>query len=459
MLNEVCNNMLNESKELNLISEYYFGRNPYLDIIEAGFRKIKEICLSNRLGYLVTRRKEGEIIEEIEKATEDLFGFKTVFLDFMYSGTGAVTVFPINYVKNFKAIYKPVTTLGKYNSPMYTSEQNISAFISMDTSIFQTADMDEKEATAIYLHEIGHNFYSTNQIGYSLTIARDTIWMINHISNKEKISKELFKYLKFISIDTVAGGTTFTNMIKELKKNQLFEFLTYMQGFFFIYMRYNNIAKFLANLFLRFKSIEKTISEFLDILIKGTKFAFSNPAVVVSSIVSKDMEKFSDSFATSFGYGGHLSTALLKTSKIGPSEGAMKLIFEGNPIYDLFSIPFRIVDIFIGSHPDKASRIYDQIKMIEFELSKKDMNPKLKKELQEQLDISKQAFEEIKKYKMQKNDYSYFSNLLSCIIAHVLMTLNPINNLKNYDWMQHQFSHLNKKKNKVRRHNVFLLSI
>ena len=126
----------------------------------------------------------------------------------------------------------------------------------------------------------------------------------------------------------------------------------------------------------------------------------TNPINILNLVSGYTNEKISDNFATMYGLGDDLSSALLKMEKNGPvpTVGLIKKIPLLGWIHDISNIPFMVFITFLDPHPETAGRVANQIKYLKNELKKHDLDPKTKREIQSDLDkLEKTVNEQIRK--------------------------------------------------------------
>ena len=121
------------------------------------------------------------------------------------------------------------------------------------------------------------------------------------------------------------------------------------------------------------------------IMYKGTKFGLVD-------------EKFADQFACMYGYGAELSSAF---NKLGNTESSFTKTLKKVPIFNIVVGLGKIMyDINYNfwtmrdTHPTNIARIRYQVEQMELELKdSKEINPKMKKEMQEQLEGCKEQLD------------------------------------------------------------------
>ena len=111
-----------------------------------------------------------------------------------------------------------------------------------------------------------------------------------------------------------------------------------------------------------------------------------NPLTWIILPLGYRQERSADNFPTMYGYG---QDAISYFNKIESHKSKGM----SNPIIgialDLITTPAQIINGVFDPKPDGISRAYDQIKMLEYELSKTDLDPKMRAVIKSDLDLCK----------------------------------------------------------------------
>ena len=107
-------------------------------------------------------------------------------------------------------------------------------------------------------------------------------------------------------------------------------------------------------------------------------------------------EESADNFATMYGYGADLSTALLKLgTKDGNTSSFLMGKFDKIPILSTImhfnEMPVFILLGIIDAHPHNVNRVKDQIEMLKSELKKEDLDPKMVKYIKSDIELCEEA--------------------------------------------------------------------
>ncbi len=150
-------------------------------------------------------------------------------------------------------------------------------------------------------------------------------------------------------------------------------------------------SRFIASILIKLKSLGLKFSvkniikciDFIDLLIPYKSFISKtkNPLTWITLPVSYRVERAADNFATMYGY------SAAEISYFGKMEtnDKSKLVghfIRNNPVigimYDIILAPSKILNGVFDGSPVGISKAYDQIKMLKYELSKQDLDPKMR---------------------------------------------------------------------------------
>nr|DAO04237.1 MAG TPA: hypothetical protein [Caudoviricetes sp.] len=140
-----------------------------------------------------------------------------------------------------------------------------------------------------------------------------------------------------------------------------------------------------------------TIPELMSFILHEIGHTFSKAILDRNTKYGKVDEKFADQFAAMYGYSSELASAF---TKLGPQEYKITKTLKQVPIVNILVGIGKIMDDLsmrsniYDPHPSNRKRVIYQIEQIEHELKNtKDLDPKIRKELEEQLEICKQQLD------------------------------------------------------------------
>lgn len=438
---------------LNL-DEYYFGGNDALKRIDEAMASIK-VKVSKSDTVLVETLPEYKIIKT---ALCEVFGFDDILLDMGISGNvGEIYTMPM-YMSIAQLANVAFSGSDYYGKNKYgvcfTPKAGMVPFIRFNPRVLTAVDISPREATAILIHEVGHNFFSNDK-------ANSLFLIMAHFRN-------IFEYLvQVAAYNTVPDPYEIMMGILHpfLQSSSSNKMLIVINSFLARVPGLNVVLGFLAKLK---QSISVAYNEVMSVL-----FAYSSliyfPAYWSKQIaamgvmtafniitfgwldtvyLSYDNEKFSDNFATSYGYGPEIASGMAKFDRFQYGGGGSKTLNEmakddptGNVSWALTfgTLPIMIsTHALLDCHPATEARILDQIKMLKAELNKRDLKPETKKKIKADLEklekVEKDFFTsrpgETNSFKKWRQDSAAGTKSYGGDVREI------VNSTKDYDWKQ-----------------------
>lgn len=159
------------------------------------------------------------------------------------------------------------------------------------------------------------------------------------------------------------------------------------------------------------------LADLLDILTLGLKNITNLPKRIINKLsnpfsllilpLKYKNERIADNFATMYGYGAELSSAVLKFNSEKADIGVMK-IFNNIPVLSTIvhmnSLPVEILSTALNEHPEGVSRAVDQLALLKHELDNKDIDPKMRTKILSDIKKCEKELEKIEKLKVSLND-------------------------------------------------------
>lgn len=393
-ISTILEEQVNSRKGL-LLSEAYFGKSNKL--IEA----------SKQLDIIVGRIKQDEYYNPVgtkesrilEKCLEEQFNLESL----------TVVWLPMTFMSN--AFTFPISTT-MLTTPSSMDIKRTSDSISFKdkkgkhiniflfTSLVSVADISGPELLAVMLHEMGHNFYS-NESYILIKKASILSGFFKYIFKKNTNLADLFAALQSLLFTVTIGSRSFRKGYargsKEIKHEDaeqnrvVYEvcdaLLTVISG---------------ASLILGGVALPETLKRGIPLLKQN---------LIHSLIGGYSDEKFSDNFATIHGYGPELSSFIKKLNLSKNTLKAAKIMNDAlpKPLASLLNAQSFIVQSIMSipdCHPNNYTRVYDQAKLLRNELKNQNLNPKVKKQLMEDLENVESIYESMtqKEYFIEGNE-------------------------------------------------------
>lgn len=236
------------------------------------------------------------------------------------------------------------------------------------------------EILAIILHEIGHNFYvgPVREFGSQFLL----------FASMQDLSQAVLAQISMIIL--TEGSNAIDNIMPaDLKKSTM--------------MLMNSLGVLLS-------PVIPVIGTLNTIKMLGSLAAFLSGLLIstvaintIKAILKYDSEKYSDAFATSYGYGAELSSALSKMEHVRIPDMATANDKKKQDIIEfvnwIIKLPVRMIMSIVrpDEHPNTTGRLRNDIKYMEA-AGKKISDPKLRKEYENQLTAMYRLREQAKLY-------------------------------------------------------------
>ena len=359
-----------------VLNEAYFGKTKGVLKIEKALGALRRKYMGQ---YFSKDINLDPGIDDVCRAIEDAFGFGLVQFEVcIEAGINAFTM-PIGTSVDARGSkYMEVDTANGYR---YNKQANFAALLYITSGLFLNEAFTDAEITAIMLHEIGHNF-TTSAIDYN--------------GNLNVLNNVLVGLYTF-GVYTVAS----TNVVKRASIN----LNNYMAKTF----------RRLAEVYNSFKSVIGTwsyiIAEYLKFgeFVNGITMPFSTMVTTIASnvwsitmryalfptrfLTGYDDERFADSFATMYGYGPEMQTALEKLHDRKYSVYAMDKFISESPLIanyiDLFKLPVLFIIYAFDEHPELPARMNNACAQIEYDLKNHHYRPAMKARIKHDLKVMK----------------------------------------------------------------------
>ena len=357
-----------------VLNEAYFGKTKGVLKIEKALGALRRKYMGQ---YFSKDINLDPGIDDVCRAIEDAFGFGLVQFEVcIEAGINAFTM-PIGTSVDARGSkYMEVDTTNGYR---YNKQANFAALLYITSGLFLNEAFTDAEITAIMLHEIGHNF-TTSAIDYN--------------GNLNVLNNVLVGLYTF-GVYTVAS----TNVVKRASIN----LNNYMAKTF----------RRLAEVYNSFKSVIGTwsyiIAEYLKFgeFVNGITMPFSTMVTTIASnvwsitmryalfptrfLTGYDDERFADSFATMYGYGPEMQTALEKLHDRKYSVYAMDKFISESPLIanyiDLFKLPVLFIIYAFDEHPELPARMKNACTQIEYDLKNHHYRPAMKARIKHDLKV------------------------------------------------------------------------
>lgn len=337
------------------VNETYFGKSKELEIIEKSFDKAiqsKDKIDASSLGI-------------VAKQLQKKFGFDNVSIGIDKTpGLNAYTYIDIADIKKMK-----IKTSEGYKA----LPGNTCSILVVFSPAMLSGVLSGKELTAITLHEIGHQFASKRILNSS---------SLRYMASYIRGLSELDKIIRIASQETNSIADMFMmirRVISKLTEDAVFA------------------IKYVINTLILLKDILKTprLKDTYNLIGDSTKFSrimnyINNFDKVKKPIKVHDLEEeMADSFATIYGYGPELASALTKIEasdiddEFDPYDNSFYNLYIYIPIYTLLSY---ICTSDSGIAIQTSRRVYAQLLTLRKEMNDINTDAKTKKRILADID-------------------------------------------------------------------------
>ncbi|MCK9198160.1 MAG: hypothetical protein M0P49_00990 [Bacilli bacterium] len=419
-----------------VIQEVYFGNSSELTNLQKQFSLFRSKYINNTV-FNKKINTDPELLK-FNRMTEDFFGFKSFALIIEPELELNACTYPISYRLD--------TGLGKKylestkTGFKFKKEAGYSCLVYMNSSFIVDSRFSDREVFAIILHEIGHNFQATLNptcTGFSiiakfvniLTLIKDIIVALilpfGYAGGKSVVGD--FNALTDLTIQTTT----------KLKKEQP----ATVEMFYGI----KNIIGVGKGVFMNALIALSAIGVITNPIVSIATAIYNRlasialqPEQLIYSFFGYQGEKVSDNFASIYGYGPDISSAMLKFRPLGAGYSMLEAINETpllGHLYNLFTLPVDIIFSLFDPHPADAARANGQLKYLEVELKKSDIDPKIKKQIQEDIDSINKLIDEFTDIDME--DPYVFKRIYAAVLLKLcggdIRELFGSQNNKNFD--------------------------
>ena len=377
--------MLTLNNNIQILKESYFGKSKHLEEAERLLdnliliAKQKQDDGSFKLSETSTNKK-------LEKVLVNQFGVKDIHIDWIRTPNASMHTRP--YITQFSGVNEFINKKN-YNLTKVFKNKDKEIFITGTDSLLTSVGLTAQEILGIILHEIGHNFDTTT---LAMVTGLPVFWV-------SKFMNKVSKTIEDKKDDFVRKNSNFYDILMD---------------YLFIFSREMSFLRPITRLLPIIKPVERPDNESEMPTSKMRMIGF------IGTISTYGSERFADSFAASYGYAQHLSSALLKLEKYYKGDTSFGAIVNSTPILKTLYAYANIYDSMMRSitcgHPEDGVRIKASINKL-----KRDINdPSISKELKAEIKKDLEALEDLYDSYLKVEDMPEFKNKVS--VAHRMMS-------------------------------------
>lgn len=372
---------------LQAINEVYFGRTPSINSLFNAYCDWREPFVARSKHWTMPRKnfynEEHRIFEDM---TCKQFGFNT--FSYLVEDNNKINSYTYGAGIPVHATSKCIE-IGK-DGYRFKDEAKFNSIIRVFPALLFNPEYTSEENFAIFLHEVGHNFQ---------TAANQTIFCLSAATNIFNLMLIFMQYGPLeVLIYAAESDNTIRGLVNKfdniLYRNQVASSIMVVVNNILYALRcgmdvYNLVANFKRYLLLPINMIYSFIYRIPEFLIS-----------VVSGRAAEGYygERFADSFAASYGFGEELASALHKIGGSVTGEPTIDMLYNDIPVFShvmrLAMIPGMLLLSILDVHPSEETRCASIIKDMRRDLNDPRLDPKLKKQLQKDVDDYEKAMHE-----------------------------------------------------------------
>lgn len=344
------------------INEAYIGKTKELIAMENEISAMRK----NKMGrkYFV-----GSDTTDFDRMVENYFGFDTFALNIFQTEQYNAYTIPIDVKLDVLNAKLKKNSICDPKGFKYKKEAGYCVITCISTGLFYNENFTDGEILAIILHEIGHNFASVIDNGINLNQ-----FLLKWV--------DLVLQLVDLFIGEARGLSVNINFADKLnmKLNEII--VNRLPGLMIILGVFSSIGAMLRDAILNVFVLIGTLG-----YINVARALVSKITSIIFKPTAYTNEKIADNFVTVYGYGPELSSALLKfddKSGIFVSDLLNEIPLIGDYLA-LKDLPAEIIVSAFDEHPYGLERTQDQIRLLENELKKSNLDPKMKQKMNMQI--------------------------------------------------------------------------
>jgi len=397
----------------DVLNEAYLGKSKELKHMEDLIEKIRikyGTSGSSFHGFrtMFSNLESSEEWQELRKSFEDVFGFYSVSL-LLDSNTEFPNAFTVPMSITFDAnVRAPFAIQYKDKRIKYDKKHKFCTLIIITAPLLFTKKLSSAEILAVLLHEVGHNFDTAVLPGFLGIRILDIIMQAsNAISSKPGLIDLplVFSFLMGLFTPTRMLDNAITNAIQSNPTLQTLKKMT--MGFITLVPHSIGLIKKIIYPVLKLSAIENIITALMYIPVI---IAYK---VVYASVFSYTAETFADSFATLYGYGPELQSALIKmkTEVMDEGIGTNKALASIPIIGHWMGLNEYVWDHFASltdGHPNFNARLKTSINLLEKDLQDPRIDKKTKYQVKDDLKKLNKIYDEFNK--LSESDKDIFSD-------------------------------------------------
>lgn len=350
-----------------LLSEAYIGKTETLLEIE----KQIGIIRANVKRYTdINRSKE---VQQLNRLFEKQFGMEIFSLHVEQNNTINAYTVPVacNFDISFKDNIAKKVAGNKENGFYFKEKNGLCIICNIYLGLLSCEEITDGEILAVILHELGHNF--ADAISKTIRVANEEFVVF-------RLQYLIYTAILSLGIKAIPNYINYRNNTNKVKKKQ--ESKT----------RNRRLKGLVDGIKARFSDMSMYVDEIISRLCGTGSIIYYKSITTeeelkqIKKSADRQNEVIADRFAGIYGYGPEQASALIKMHKqVSKAEKFVdKLGGFGKIINRKYNDAFK--DIYkYDCHPHVIQRLNEELKLLNEELSKSDLDPRLVKVMKQQV--------------------------------------------------------------------------
>ena len=384
------------------VNEAYFGETPHLINAQRLLGQFRSKYIGPKYVFDI-KCLNDPLIKKFNHEMEEEFGFEV--FDLQIDASEIINTYTIPVGMKYDANPKKNPVLKTKNGYKFKKEAGYCCLVYIHAGVLFDNKFTDRECMALILHEVGHNFAGAvnGSIGMFEALHRGINLVTLLVTTVFNPATPLLHYIIF----TNNGNKWMINFRERMKKEypQIMQFCAMIEVFFTHVSNAMSEINFVKSVFtmgaLPFEYLNRIMGYIYSKLIG----AIVNPGIILFTIYGYPHEKFSDGFATMYGYGPDLSSTFTKVNPSNHGLVTQQWLNDNAPIIatvrNTLMLPLMMVLHSLDEHPIDMERATSNVRILREEL--KYCDPRMKKRIESDI---KRIEDDIDKYYTYRKKYN-----------------------------------------------------
>lgn len=381
--------IITNPQQYEAINEVYFGQTPGIMRCFDAFSAWRQKYVTDSKFFMLSNGAETDpLLLKFEREVEREFNIAS--FSFVIENNDMANMCTL--IPYFKGNDQKKDLVVRKDGYKFSDSNQAVLITIAPTGLVLNSEFTDREAFAIFLHEVGHNFQTLINTGMnSLETVKSGLLIYGLLTEAliDQLSflKDVFSLAVF-NKNSMRQISSCYNSIAETEDGR--SFLKYLGVIYGVIKGIKNIS--LNVLLIALRPIVGIMSGLQSLL------KLINPVSWIFNTSAYRGEQMADKFASYYGFGEDLYSALAKfdTNSLNTS---ISYYFNKIPLvshfYQALCIPAQILSDITDCHPGNATRMKGIVDSLEHDLNDPRIDPKAKKLIKKDLDDIKQTEKEI----------------------------------------------------------------